>query len=87
VRFVVDKVALGQIFSGYFGFSCPFTFHQMLHTCLSSWTGTIGQLVADVPSGLSFTPLNEIKNIEGKIDLYNSTPDILKFFLLLMGWD
>jgi hypothetical protein len=32
VRFVVDKVALGQISSEYFGFPCPFSFHQMLHT-------------------------------------------------------
>jgi hypothetical protein len=28
--FVVDKVALGQVFSEYFGFSCQL-FHQFLH--------------------------------------------------------
>jgi hypothetical protein len=32
VGFVVDKVALGQVFSEYFGFPCP-----------SSGAGTIGQ--------------------------------------------
>jgi hypothetical protein len=31
VGFVVDKVALGQAFSEYFGFPCPSTFHQILH--------------------------------------------------------
>jgi hypothetical protein len=28
--FVVDKVALGQVFSEYFGFPCPSSFHQLL---------------------------------------------------------
>jgi hypothetical protein len=41
VKFVVDKVALGQVFSEYSG------------------AGTIGQILADVPSGLSHpTPRN-----------------------------
>jgi hypothetical protein len=63
VWFVVDKVALGQVFSEYFGFSCQFSFHRLLHTHyhLSSGAGTIGQLVADVPSGLSLTTPQEIK--------------------------
>jgi hypothetical protein len=29
--FVVDKVALGQVFSEYFGFPCQISFHQLLH--------------------------------------------------------
>jgi hypothetical protein len=29
--FVVDKVALGQIFSEYFGFSCQSSVYQILH--------------------------------------------------------
>jgi hypothetical protein len=29
--FVVDKVALGQVFSKYFGFHCQSSFHQILH--------------------------------------------------------
>jgi hypothetical protein len=28
--FVVDKVALGQVFSEYFGFPCQSSFHQLL---------------------------------------------------------
>jgi hypothetical protein len=61
VGFVVDKVALGQVFSEYFGFTCQFSFHRLLHTHhhLSSGTGIVGQLVADVPSGLSLTPPQE----------------------------
>jgi hypothetical protein len=31
VGFVVDKVALGRVFSEYFGFSCQFSFHQILN--------------------------------------------------------
>jgi hypothetical protein len=30
VGFVVDKAALGQVFSEYFGFPCQ-SFHQILH--------------------------------------------------------
>jgi hypothetical protein len=32
VGFVVDKVALGQVFFEYFGFPCQFSFHRLLHT-------------------------------------------------------
>jgi hypothetical protein len=38
-----------------------FAFHRLLHTHLSSWADKIGQLVADVPSGLSLTPPQETK--------------------------
>jgi hypothetical protein len=62
IWFVVDEVALGQVFSEYFDFLCQFSFHQLLHTHhLSSGAGTIGQSVADVPSGLSLTPRQETK--------------------------
>jgi hypothetical protein len=45
VRFVVDKVALGQVSSEYFGFPCQSSYHQLLHKHphLSSGAGTIGQ--------------------------------------------
>jgi hypothetical protein len=45
VRFAVDKVAPGQVFSEYFGFPCQSSFHQFLHNHphLSSGAGTIGQ--------------------------------------------
>jgi hypothetical protein len=31
VVFVVDNVALEQVFSEYFGFPCQSSFHQILH--------------------------------------------------------
>jgi hypothetical protein len=45
VGFVVNKVALGQIFSKYFRFPCQSLFHQLLHNHphLSSGAYTIGQ--------------------------------------------
>jgi hypothetical protein len=63
VVFVVDKVALEQVFCKYFSFPCQSSFHQLLHNHqhLSSGAGTVGQLVADVPSGLSLTTPQETK--------------------------
>jgi hypothetical protein len=63
VGLVMDKVALRQVFSEYFGFPRQFSFHRLLHIHhhLSSGVATIGQLVADVPSGLSLTPPHETK--------------------------
>jgi hypothetical protein len=54
VGFVLDKTALGQIFSNYFGFHCH-SFHRLLHNHHhpSSGAGTVGQTVADVPNALS----------------------------------
>jgi hypothetical protein len=45
VGFVVDKVALGQVFSEYFGFPSQSSFHQFLHNHhhLPPGAGTIGQ--------------------------------------------
>jgi hypothetical protein len=53
----------GRFFSKYFGFPCQFSFHRLLHHHhhLSSGAGTIGELVADVPSGLGLIPVQEIK--------------------------
>jgi hypothetical protein len=52
VGFVVDEVAQEQVFSEYFGFPFQFSFHRLLHIHhhLSSWAGTIGELVAGVQS-------------------------------------
>jgi hypothetical protein len=43
-----------------FRFPCQASFHRLLHTHhhLSSGASKIGQLVGDVPSGLSLTPLH-----------------------------
>jgi hypothetical protein len=54
VGFVVGKLALGQVISKYFGFPCQLSFHRLLHIHdLSFEAGTIGQIVADVPSRLT----------------------------------
>jgi hypothetical protein len=51
VGFVVDKVALGQVFSEYFGFPCQSSFHQILHRHNQlGVAGTIGHSVANAPS-------------------------------------
>jgi hypothetical protein len=46
MRFVVDRVALGQVFFEYFGFPYHFSFHLLLPIHLSSGPATIG-----TPSG------------------------------------
>jgi hypothetical protein len=56
VGFVVDKVALGQVFSEYFGFPCQSLFHQFLHHHNHPGADRVGQLVADVPSEPNWTP-------------------------------
>jgi hypothetical protein len=58
VGYVVDKGALGQVFSEYFGFPCKVSFHWLLHIHrhLSSSAGTIGQNVAYVQNELSLAP-------------------------------
>jgi hypothetical protein len=61
VEFLVDKLTTGQVFPEYFGSLCQFSVHQMLYAHPLSGTGIIGQLVADVPSGLSLTPPNPTK--------------------------
>jgi hypothetical protein len=55
----------GQVLSEHFGFPCNLPFHRPLHSHHhhhpSSGTGTIGQIVTDIPTGLSLTPFQEIK--------------------------
>jgi hypothetical protein len=59
----VDEVTLTETFSEYFAFASTFLFHLLLrtHYHLSSWAGTIGQIAADAPSGLSLTAPKENK--------------------------
>jgi hypothetical protein len=45
VRFVVDNVALVQIFSEHFGFPFQSSFHQILHHHNHPGQATIGQSV------------------------------------------
>jgi hypothetical protein len=39
--FVVDQVALWQVFSEYFGFPCQYLFHQFLHNPLAYHPGLV----------------------------------------------
>jgi hypothetical protein len=72
VGFVVDKAAQGQVLSLYFGFALPII-PPILHTHHhpSSWAGTIGQIVVDVPSELSLTPSQEEVNIINGKKMYS----------------
>jgi hypothetical protein len=56
VGFVVDKAALGQLFSEYFGFPCQSSFRRFLHH--HNHSGLTQKLVVAVSSGvkLGFTP-------------------------------
>jgi hypothetical protein len=55
----------------------------MLHIHLSSGAGTVGQIAADIPSGLCLTPPQQIKlkNLDRKLD----GPNIRSERLLLAG--
>jgi hypothetical protein len=52
--FMVDKVALGQIFSKYSEFPCQFTLYQLLHIHLSSyhWCYTVSTLTVSLSNQL-----------------------------------
>jgi hypothetical protein len=53
VVLVVDKVALGEVFSEYLGFPYQFSFHHLhIHHHIIR-AGTIGPVVANEPSGFS----------------------------------
>jgi hypothetical protein len=62
MKFVVDKVAQGQVFSEDFGFFCLLSFHRLFYNHhyhdhhFSSGTGTVGQTMAAVLNALSLTP-------------------------------
>jgi hypothetical protein len=59
---VAGKAVLRQVFPEYFGFPYQFSFYRLLHIHhLSSGAGTIGQLLADIPSEISLTPPQETK--------------------------
>jgi hypothetical protein len=66
VGFVVNRVALGQVFSEYVGFPCQFSFHLLLHNHYRLWSGaaTVVQIAAEVSSGFSLTAPQEIKRKE-----------------------
>jgi hypothetical protein len=63
VGFVVDKMALGQVFSEYFGFPCqPHFIPSTSASSQSLGTGTIGQYMAAVPRGPSMDSTSHNSN-------------------------
>jgi hypothetical protein len=62
VEFVVDKAALGQVFSEYFGFPLPLIPPTAPHSSSPTIRGWCsGLVVAEAPSGLCSTPPTEKK--------------------------
>jgi hypothetical protein len=80
VGFVADEVALGQVFSEYFGFPCQFSFHRLfyIHHHLLSGTGKIGQLVVDVPSGLRLSRPQEEEEEEEDLTIVAGKAEYLE---------
>jgi hypothetical protein len=72
VGFVVDKVALGQVFSEYFGFPCHSSFHQTPSLSISRGRYNRPE-VADVPSGLSMDSTPHYANLKKPLNLPPST--------------
>jgi hypothetical protein len=66
VGFVVDKGALGQVSSEHFGFPANSNSTKCSILIYQGRGGARGQLVADVPSGLSPTPPQETKQKKRK---------------------
>jgi hypothetical protein len=68
VEFVVDNVALGQVFSEYFNFPCQFSFHRLPHPhYLLSGAGTVGWIMAGIPKHSVSPQSKEIKKWKGKV--------------------
>jgi hypothetical protein len=64
VGFVVDKMALGQVFSEYFGFPCQSSFHQLLHNHPPLSFGLYNRPeVAAIPGDVGPTPLKKISHV------------------------
>jgi hypothetical protein len=82
ISFVVETVSLGRVFSEYFGFPCQSSFHQILHYYNHPGQATIGQSVAAVPSGPSWTP-RPTKRIKttGKYSEFRQHNKKVKFLL------
>jgi hypothetical protein len=85
VGFVVDKAALGQVFSEYFSFPCH-SFQRLLHThhYPSSGADIACQIVVTVPNGLNITQPHE-KELLYSFLLHNHLL-MLQSIILLQGY-
>jgi hypothetical protein len=72
VGFVVNKVALRQVFSEYFGFPLPIfiplTAPQSTSSIIWGWCNR--PVVAAIPSELSFTQLRIIKKVDKQVGVF-----------------
>jgi hypothetical protein len=59
----MDVMALGQVFSNYFGFSCQFSVYQLLHFShiIRGWYSE-----PFMAKRLSFHPILKVKQMEGR---------------------
>jgi hypothetical protein len=95
VGFVGEEVALGHVFSKYFGFPCQFAFHRLLHKSSSSviWSWYNRPVVAAIPSGLSLTTWERRNNrlefpklaVHGLRQKLKWSSSIFKFKIALNG--
>jgi hypothetical protein len=75
----VDKARLRKVSSEYLGFFSQFSLYQIPHSYLSSGAGTIGQLVADLLTGMShFTRRKKITQYKKIYSREQNYPDKLK---------
>jgi hypothetical protein len=84
---VVEKVAVRQVFSYYFGFLCQFSFRRLLYNHhLPPGVGELGQLVTDMPSELivTLTPPKKLKesSFSNKSVMVNTNNETKKSIIL-----
>jgi hypothetical protein len=74
--FVVDKAALGQVSCKHFSYPCH-SLHWLLHNHHQplSGDGTVGQMAANMPSGLSLTPPQETVELFNIFLFFNGEVD------------
>jgi hypothetical protein len=75
VEFVVGKVALGKVFSEYFGFLYQFSFHQISHTHISAKSSGIHSIISQkiepfTASTLSYPLLEVFQYCNFPVELY-----------------
>jgi hypothetical protein len=62
---MVDKVAMGQVFSEYFGFPCQMSFHRLLHTHIVYHPGLV-QYAKQWPTFKMDSFLTHLKKLKKK---------------------
>jgi hypothetical protein len=86
VGFVVDKLALGQVFLRAFRFPLLIFIPPNSPSSQSPGAGTIDQIVADVPSGPSLDYTSHYTNLKNLIIFFILGIDILEIESLVCRW-